>query len=639
MKKRLTLLVLVLAAVITGALSFSACNTQGDDGETDRIKLVYNGYVAYAAENGQTPLSYEEWLESVKGKDGSTPTITVSGEYWVINGEMTAFKALGEKGDKGEDGLSAFEIYKKYHPDYLGTEREWIESYLKGELPATVDDTDGLGFYPLPDGTYAVSAGNTVYLEDILIPATHKGKAVSSIAEEAFVNAKLKSISIPDSVTNIGGGAFSGCTGLTEIDIPDSVTNIGGDAFYGCSNLTNIILGGGVESIGGYAFYNCTGLTEIDIPDSVKSIGGSVFSGCSNLTNIILGDGVESIGGYAFYNCTGLTEIDIPDSVKSIGGSVFSGCSNLTNIILGDGVTSIEGVFDGARQLTTVTLGSGVTSIGDKDFRNFRNLTAITLGSGVKSIGDWAFEGCSSLTDVYYDGDVKGWCEIESDCIYLFIYAENLYIKENGEYKPVKDLVIPEGVTIIQNNVFSGYRGLTSVTIPSSVTSIGYRAFSYCQNLTSITVDKNNQNYCSINGDLYSKDGKTIYAYACGKKAESFEIPVGVENIEVCAFGGCINLKNVIIPNGVKCIGNCAFEDCGGLISVTIPASVASIGSYAFFRNSCDQYPDEMYYQGFCEHLIVNFENTSGWIDNDGESVSASDLSNYIISGRPLKRQ
>ena len=628
MKKRLTLLVLVLAAVITGALSLAACNTQGDSGETDRIKLVYNGYVAYAAENGQTPLSYEEWLESVKGKDGSTPTITVSGEYWVINGETTAFKALGEKGDKGdkgEDGLSAFEIYKKYHPDYLGTEREWIESYLKGELPATVDDTDGLDFYPLPDGTYAVSAGNTVYLEDILIPATHKGKAVSSIAEEAFVNAKLKSISIPDSVTSIGGSAFSGC-----------------------SNLTNINLGDGVESIGGNAFYDCTGLTEIDIPDSVKSIGNDAFHGCSNLTNIILGDGVESIGGSAFYGCTGLTEIDIPDSVTSIGGSVFSGCSNLTSVTIPDGVTSIEGVFAGARQLTNITLGSGVTSIGDNDFRNFINLTAITLGSGVKSIGTWAFEYCDKLTDVYYDGDVKGWCEIELDCFCLFIYAENLYIKENGEYKPVKDLVIPEGVTIIQNNVFSGYRGLTSVTIPSSVTSIGHRAFSYCQNLTSITVDKNNQNYCSINGDLYSKDGKTIYAYACGKKAESFEIPVGVENIEVCAFEACINLKNVIIPNGVKCIGKCAFSECSGLTSVTIPDSVTSIGDWAF--SDCSgltsvTIPDSVTSIGGyafynCSNLTsVTFENTSGWTGDNGESVSASDLSNYIITGRALKRQ
>jgi hypothetical protein len=68
-------------------------------------------------------------------------------------------------------------------------------------------------------------------------------------------------VTIPDSVTSIGDGAFWGCDSLTNVTIPDSVTSIGGGAFYGCKSLTNVT-----------------------IPDGVTSIGDSVFDECSELT-------------------------------------------------------------------------------------------------------------------------------------------------------------------------------------------------------------------------------------------------------------------------------------------------------------------------------------------------------------------
>ncbi len=64
----------------------------------------------------------------------------------------------------------------------------------------------------------------------------------------------IKKVVIKDSVTSIGGGAFSGCTGLTSITIPDSVTSIGDRAFYGCSGLTSITIPDSVTSIGDGAF-------------------------------------------------------------------------------------------------------------------------------------------------------------------------------------------------------------------------------------------------------------------------------------------------------------------------------------------------------------------------------------------------
>ena len=98
----------------------------------------------------------------------------------------------------------------------------------------------------------------------------------------------LGNITIPNSVTTIGGHAFAGCRSLTNIAIPSSVTSIDGFAFDGCVSLTNITIPDSVTSIGGWAFHNCSSLQSITIPDSVTSVcensDWDTFDGCNNLT-------------------------------------------------------------------------------------------------------------------------------------------------------------------------------------------------------------------------------------------------------------------------------------------------------------------------------------------------------------------
>ena len=146
---------------------------------------------------------------------------------------------------------------------------------------------------------------------------------------------------IPDSVTAIGGYAFSGCTGLQRIDIPDGVNSIGDGAFYKCASLQKISLPDGVTVIGELMFNNCTALTAIDFPAELSSIGEKAFSGCTALTSVTFPESLTGISWYAFYGCEALKSVTIPASVGFIGEKAFCGCEALKSVTIPASVDSI----------------------------------------------------------------------------------------------------------------------------------------------------------------------------------------------------------------------------------------------------------------------------------------------------------
>jgi hypothetical protein len=149
-------------------------------------------------------------------------------------------------------------------------------------------------------------------------------------------------ISIPDSVTTIGEGAFSG-TGLSNITLPDGITKIS-NRMFGGSKIDSIIIPGSVTEIGDSAFGRAE-LTGITIPEGVKTIGESAFSG-TTLTSIVLPDSVTYIGWSAFSNGFPATpgvlkEITLGSSLETIRPWAFS-YTGIANIVIPDSVTTIE---------------------------------------------------------------------------------------------------------------------------------------------------------------------------------------------------------------------------------------------------------------------------------------------------------
>jgi hypothetical protein len=143
-------------------------------------------------------------------------------------------------------------------------------------------------------------------------------------------------------VTSIGEWAFSDCGGLTHIKVEDGNTIY--DSRGSCNAVietqSNILLSGcrntmipnSVTSIADGAFSGCNGLSSVTIPNSVTTIGSNAFSGCSSLTSVTIPNSVTSIANGAFYGCSGLASISIPSSVTSINRYAFDGCSGLESV-------------------------------------------------------------------------------------------------------------------------------------------------------------------------------------------------------------------------------------------------------------------------------------------------------------------
>lgn len=131
--------------------------------------------------------------------------------------------------------------------------------------------------------------------------------------------------------------------------------------------------------------------------------------------------------------------------------------------------------------------------------------------------------------------------------------------------RALTDLVIPSSVTEIDKDAFSRCYSLESITIPSSVTKLGETVFDNCTALKSITVEDESTVYRSINGSLYTKDGKTLIRYAIGNTDSEYTVSDNVEKIDVAAFQGSKYLRKVTVPQSVKYIGRFCFKDCDNL--------------------------------------------------------------------------
>ncbi len=286
----------------------------------------------------------------------------------------------------------------------------------KGES-VQVNITSGTGSYTLSSSNAYIATASLVKMNTITVFGKDKGIAVITVTdnesgEKKTITANIKSnaTNIPEGVVIENGILKKWPCQLIPIDgkviLPNTITEIGDSAFSGCNELSAIEIPNSVSKIGVSAFSYCKALKSITVPGSVETIGNEAFYSCSALANVTLENGIRNIGEYAFANCSSLTKVVIPNSVRNMGSAVFENCANIESAKLSENLTTIpHSSFKGCYSLKTVSFSSSLTNIESKAFKDCKSLTTITLPKTINTLGTYAwgrlwpdvFEGCSNL--------------------------------------------------------------------------------------------------------------------------------------------------------------------------------------------------------------------------------------------------
>ena len=122
---------------------------------------------------------------------------------------------------------------------------------------------------------------------------------------------------------------FKGHTEISSVKIPETITDIGGFVFDGCTNIKEIILPPNLINMWQYAMTRC-GIESISIPGSVSSIIPFTFNQCKDLKTVTFSEGTTRICAWAFKDCTSLRDVYLPKSLIDISKLAFEGCESVT---------------------------------------------------------------------------------------------------------------------------------------------------------------------------------------------------------------------------------------------------------------------------------------------------------------------
>ena len=495
----------------------------------------------------------------------------------------------------GEEG-NIKTIIENISDEYL----EKIE-IIKGELLINTKDKDevkiaqSLGIevnpYDIVEGVLTSSNGNLLLMDEngtVTVP-----DSVTEIGKVAFANLNgLKTIIIPGTVKRIGSSAFAYNTTLENVIMQEGVEEIGNNAFQYCTNLKNVDLPSSLISIETQAFMDCRALQKVEIPSKIKVINSYVFAGCNRLNEVVLHEGLEKISDCAFAS-TSFSKIEIPSTVVGIGKSLFQDNKNLDNIVIKgncpyvyesgmlmtkakDNILFVSDSY--LKSVTTFTIPEGIIKF-NVSINSYNNIKKLIIPSTLQNIinnylpvtindieisGDNSKYAVSNEDKILYTKDTKALisCFSKEETIDLKDTEGILKLAEYsfGQAENAKTIILPDTLTTINGFSFTNCGNIQEIKIGSNVSYID-SLFKYMNYSGKVTIDSGNNSYIIENNILYSKDKKTLVnvLYAINGK---FEIDESVEKIETFAFHNQGQMTEVIIPDSVKEIGQ-SFNYCG----------------------------------------------------------------------------
>lgn len=435
--------------------------------------------------------------------------------------------------------------------------------------------------YTIKDGILYSKDMTTLYaVIDSTITSVEIPSQTTKIYDYAFAKAKITEITIPETVTSIGAGAFSNASSLVSITINAQISEIKADTFNGTS-LISITLPSSVKKIGDYAFANTPYLASVDL-NGVEEIGAYAFYNSKVLAQVKNLDSLNKVGDYAFANCQALDTIEFV-AVKDMGECVFAQ-STIKTVIFGDDCTTMgEYTFINATSLTSISIGSGITEIGEYAFMGCTSLESVAFG-GVETIGDYAFVGCSKLKTAdlslveeigemaFYNCNSLDKVDISS----AKVIGNGAFCIDNGKGGINEiTLAVADEIGI---GAFEG-TSITAITLPATLKTLGYGSVAYTSKLAQINVAGGNLFFVE-DGVLYKNlsDGTyELMAYPSTKKMQDgvYVVKDGTIRIDAYAFAG---------------VGKDKDEEELGVTKVVLPYSLTNIGDSAFYESGITEY-------------------------------------------------
>ena len=266
----------------------------------------------------------------------------------------------------------------------------WGDDYSKD---VKVTDIDGVPIYKVYDGFAGTDIESVDFSETSIKMIVSLFNSTTGTFEGCT---KLKTVKLPDTVTQFYSQTFKNCTALEEINIPKSIQVIQPQEFLGCSSLKTVdFRGTSVVRLCEEAFKGCTSLTSVylDEPENL-SIDAYAFQDCTNLETVDCSKtNISSIENYAFYNCSKLKKIDLSSStMEQTGQSIFRACTSLEEVILPKTLKEINYLtFSGTAIKTLDLRETAITKIIDSGCANMDALKTLYLPATLEEFGDYAF--------------------------------------------------------------------------------------------------------------------------------------------------------------------------------------------------------------------------------------------------------
>lgn len=461
------------------------------------------------------------WFGADKAQDNTSSGLLVPATLREVTfkaftaNELSSYAFYGARGLSKINGLEKVVKIGEYAYAYTAltsfnfsnSVREFANTAFRGTKTLgeiTVDS--GNAYYKAYDGALYNKAGTTlIYVPEAKTEIAFASTA-TTISAGAMYQSRVTELTVPNSIEQIGRGAFENMNRLHSLTVPF----IGGSAdqnrymlyVFGATatvgdngnpsisadkcpaSLRTITVTGSLTAIPANAFVYCTNVSTVNLTGNYTTIGSGAFAKTA-LTEVVIPESVTEIGNYAFYDSDSIKKVVIGKNVTKIGDLAFAVISSLQSIEFAEGENDLT--IGRAAFLAQTSTSNGVTTV-------YSDVTELKLSNNVTSIGQSAF----SYVGVYGElphtnaaGEI-----VEGDAEYAYI--ELIFDVANSRLKTIGDAAF-------------GVAGISKVVLPATVESIGTIAFGGCDVLSEVTIgsaEHEATKLTTIDGGAFSENAK-----------------------------------------------------------------------------------------------------------------------------------